>query len=336
MFKKAVKGTRKFRIALDGPTGAGKTYTALAVACALSQKVCLIDTERGSASLYADKFDFDTCDLTTHSPKNYCETIKAAVKAGYEAIVIDSLSHAWMGKDGALEQVDKAAKRSQSGNTFAAWRDVTPMHNELVDTIVSADAHIIVTMRTKMEYILEEVTRNGKTTRQPRKVGLAPIQRDGVEYEFDIVADLDLDHNLMISKTRLDTLDGLVMNKPGAEFAGLLKDWLSTTVSSPSTSVDSVKQTVAEAKQQETPQQTPATPAAPPADDPDRIMDDADWEKLNTFGQAKGWGKVDIYGWLHKTYNLAGGGSNFKQNVSKEMGRAAYAHIAAGNKPEKK
>jgi hypothetical protein len=228
-FKKAVKGARPFRIAIDGPSGSGKTFTGLAILSGLTDNFCVIDTERGSASLYADRFSFDTMEPADHSPKTYVAAIKDAERAGYKGIMIDSLSHAWMGRDGALEQVDKAAKRSQSGNSFTAWRDVTPMHNELVDTIINSKCHIIATMRSKMEYVLEEVVRNGKKTQQPRKIGLAPVQRDGVEYEFDIIADMDLDHNLIISKTRLDNLDGLVMNKPGADFVEKLNEWLATT-----------------------------------------------------------------------------------------------------------
>lgn len=335
MFKKAVKGTRKFRIALDGPTGAGKTYSALAIACALSKKVCLIDTERSSGSLYADKFDFDTCDLANHDPRKYIETIKAAVKAGYDVIIIDSLSHAWMGKDGALEQVDKAAKRSQSNNTFAAWRDVTPLHNELVDTIVSADAHIIVTMRTKMEYVLEDVVRNGKTIKQPKKIGLAPIQRDGVEYEFDIVADINLEHDLIVSKTRLDNLDGLVMNKPGQNFVDLLNEWLKTAKDVPPAHLET--KPVEEAQQgavsvpSDREENYIQPPAPPSADDDDQILDDESWQKIYVLGDSKGWNKAHIYAHIHKEYGVFGG--NFKQNVSKRMGREVYKHIASGAKP---
>src|SRR5262249_26069414 len=139
-----------------------------------------------------------------------------------DALVIDSLSHAWMGKDGALEQVDRAAKRS-SGNSFAAWRDVTPMHNRLVDAMLSCRCHLIVTMRSKTEWVLEDDARGKKV---PRKVGMAPIQRDGVEYEFDVVGDFDIHHTLTISKSRCSELDGAVIEKPGRDLARTLKRWL--------------------------------------------------------------------------------------------------------------
>lgn len=224
-FKKATKTQAKLRMALIGPSGAGKTYSALNIARNLGDRVALIDTEHGSASKYADIFDFDTLELETFSPETYVQAIESAVAAGYDVLVIDSLSHAWMGKEGALEQVDKAAKRSRSSNTFAAWRDVTPMHNKLVDTILGARLHVIATLRAKMEYV-QEKDKDGKTI--VRKVGLAPIQRDGVEYEFDIVADMDLNLDMVISKTRCTAITGGIFNKPGAEVAGILKGWLTS------------------------------------------------------------------------------------------------------------
>ncbi len=216
-FKPATKTQAKLRLALIGLAGSGKTYSALAVA--------LIDTERGSASLYADKFAFDTLDLETHDPDDYVEAIQAAEAAGYDVIVIDSLSHAWAGKDGALEQVDKISKREGKSNNFTAWRDVTPKHNRLVDAIISCRAHVVVTMRSKMEYALEK-DEKGKSS--VRKVGLAPIQREGLDYEMTLVGDMDLNHTLVISKSRcLGAVEvGEIINKPGEKLAVKLREWL--------------------------------------------------------------------------------------------------------------
>lgn len=225
-FRKAVKSQRKARIALIGPSGSGKTYTALEIATGLAGpggRIALIDTENASASLYADRFDFDTLNLDTFSPKVYTEAIRAAEEAGYDVIIIDSLSHAWAGKDGALEQVDKAAARAK-GNTFAAWREVTPQHNALVDALVRCKAHVVVTMRAKTEYVVEKDEKTGKTT--PRKVGMAPIQRDGLEYEFDIVADMDLEHRFIVSKSRMSDLADEVITRPTAELGERIRVWL--------------------------------------------------------------------------------------------------------------
>ena len=224
-FKKATKNESKLRLALIGTSGSGKTFTALTFATALAPtgKVAVIDTERGSASKYADKFNFDALDLDTFAPAKYVEAIAAAQAAGYEVLVIDSLSHAWSGKDGALEMVDRAAKRSNSNNTFTAWRDVTPEHNRMIDAIVGANMHVIVTLRAKTEYVMEQ-TPSGKL--MPRKIGLAPVQRDGMEYEFDVVGTMNDDNTLVISKTRCSDLSGGVYEKPNGKVTDALKSWL--------------------------------------------------------------------------------------------------------------
>lgn len=227
VFKKATKSAGRLRLALIGPAGSGKTWTALELAKELGGRIAVIDSERGSASKYAgDAAEFDVCELDTFSPQTYVDTLLAADKSGYDVVVIDSLSHAWSGKDGAIERVDKAAARSKSGNSFMAWREVTPEHNRMVDAILQMRAHVIVTMRTKTEYVQEKDERTGKVT--PRKVGLQPIQRDGLEYEFDVTADLDTDHVLTISKTRCRALDRAVIREPkGSDLAAPLKAWLS-------------------------------------------------------------------------------------------------------------
>jgi len=225
-FQKATKQQRKARIALIGPSGSGKTYSALAIASGMGKNIAVIDTENHSSTLYADTFDFSVLSLETFSPQTYVEAIKAAEQAGFDVLIIDSLSHGWIGKDGALEQVDKAAARSRSGNTFSAWREVTPKHNELVDTMIRCNCHLIVTMRAKTEYVVEQVQRGGKTVSAPRKIGLAPVQRDGLEYEFDLVADMDLDNNMIVSKTRFPFLNAEVVNKPGPELGKQIVSWL--------------------------------------------------------------------------------------------------------------
>lgn len=228
-FKRATKSQAKLRMALMGPSGSGKTYTALSVAQTFG-KVAVIDTEHGSASKYGDRFTFDVLELSDYHPQQYIDAIRAAGESDaasngtmYDVLVIDSLSHAWNGVGGVLEMVDKAAKRSDSKNTFAAWRDATPLHNQLVEALLSAPLHLIVTMRSKTEYVLERDER-GKMT--PRKIGLAPIQREGMEYEFDVVGELDMTNTLQITKTRIPRLTGKVIPVPGAPLGETLKAWL--------------------------------------------------------------------------------------------------------------
>lgn len=235
-FQKATKSKIKARVAIDGPSGSGKTYTAIIAATALSQggKIAVIDTERGSASLYSDLFNFDVLELEVFSPQIYTQAIEAAEKAGYAVIVIDSLSHAWEGEGGALDMVDDAAARSRSGNSYTAWRDVTPLHRRMIDTILQSKAHIIATMRSKTEYILET---NAKGQQVPRKVGMAPIQRAGMEYEFTVVGDMDLDHKIVISKSRFAPLQDKVATKPTVDFFKPFVDWLDSGVDSKPTPI---------------------------------------------------------------------------------------------------
>ncbi len=140
-FKKAVKTDRMLRLALVGTTGSGKTYTALRVARGIAEEmggglVGLIDSERESASLYADEFDFITAPIRTGNPNEYIDRINEAKREGVDVLVIDSMSHAWIGQEGALRLVDQAAAKTQSKNTFAAWRTVTPQHDAFVGAVL--------------------------------------------------------------------------------------------------------------------------------------------------------------------------------------------------------
>lgn len=234
-FVKAVRTQARLRMGLDGPSGSGKTYTALVAATALANggKIAVIDTERNSASLYSDKFDFDVVCLDNFHPQKYIEMILAAEEAGYAVVVIDSLSHAWEGEGGVLDLHDKAVKRQKNENSFTAWKDITPIHRNLVDAMLQSKCHIIATMRSKTEYVLEETESNGRKVQRPRKVGMAPVQRQGMEYEFTIVGDLDTDHNLVISKSRMDEITDAVVNKPDVKWFGKIADWLGSASPEP-------------------------------------------------------------------------------------------------------
>lgn len=226
-FRKAVKYDAKLRLALIGPSGSGKTMTALILGKRLAEttgtKLAVIDTERGSASKYADAYEFDVLELESYHPTKYVEAIEAAGAAGYGVLVVDSLSHAWAGKDGALELVDREAAKMKSPNGFAAWRTITPLHNKLVDAMTGSGLHLIVTMRSKMEHI-QTTDDRGRTV--IKKVGMQPIQREGLEYEFDVVGDMDTENTLVVSKTRCSALTGGVYPKPTEELADTLIAWL--------------------------------------------------------------------------------------------------------------
>lgn len=230
-FQKATKKGTFARVALLGPAGSGKTYTALRLAHGLAEgkPIAVFDTERGSASKYAGDpnpdggvFDFLVMDdMPDFAPKRYIQAIQDAERAGVGVLIFDSLSHAWSGPGGILEFVDNK-KSGGNNNQFSAWRDATPLHNQLVDALLNARCHLIVTMRTKMEYVLED---DGKGRKVPRKVGLQPVQRDGVEYEFDVIMDL-AESGAIVSKSRCSELAGKRFHEPGAGVAKLLQVWL--------------------------------------------------------------------------------------------------------------
>lgn len=218
MFKKAVKEEAKLRMAISGPAGSGKTYTALEFATGLlspTGKIAVIDTEHGSASKYSDLYNFDVVELTNFSPNDYIKVIREAERLGYEVLVIDSMTHAWNGKGGILDQV---------GGNFSKWKDVNPIERNFIEVILASNLHIIATMRAKMQIEVEKDER-GKAT--PKKVGMGAIQREGIEYEFDVTCMMDVANNLEVDKTRCPAMKGQKENSPTREFIAPLIEWLS-------------------------------------------------------------------------------------------------------------
>ena len=193
----------KIKMALQGSAGSGKTYSALLLAKGLVNndfsKVAIIDTENGSADLYAHLGQYNVLTLETpYSPEKHIEAIEVCEKAGIEVIILDSISHAW---DFLIDFHSKLA-----GNSFTNWNKVTPRQNSFVNKILQANAHIIATMRTKQDYVLQQ--KNGKFV--PEKVGLKAVQRNDLDYEFTLVFDIDIKHYASSSKDRT----GLFMGKP--------------------------------------------------------------------------------------------------------------------------
>lgn len=257
LFQPAVKESLRARVAIDGPTGSGKTWTALQWARILAGPdgaVGVIDTENRSAAYYAPTpgveverinpwsppYEFGHLPVSPpYSPIALREMIQAAgAELGADGVlVIDSLTHFWNGEGGTLDIVDDASSR---GNSFTGWKEGTPAQRAMLDAIIHAPCHVIVTMRSKMEYLLVEEVKNGKKISVPTKVGMAPEQRSGVEYEFTVVADMDLEHRLVVSKSRCDLIADLVVPKGRShEPAHTFAAWLGTGVTRVST--DEVK-----------------------------------------------------------------------------------------------
>jgi len=232
MFKKATKEQAKLRLALHGPSGSGKTKSSLKIATALvdaGQRIALLDTERGSASKYADEFDFDVVEVfDNYHPQRCIDVIESAARAGYGALIVDSGTHFWNGIGGFLALVDEEAKkvaaRGGKFDTFGAWKRIDPIYQNLIQKITGAPLHVIFTLRAKQAY--EKDDSSGKTKIQ--KLGMAPQMRDDFQYEFDVEGMLNIEHQLAIGKTRCDALDGRVFDKPGRDVADILRAWLNS------------------------------------------------------------------------------------------------------------
>lgn len=208
LFNKAERKKAFLKIAITGVSGSGKTYSALQLAQGLGGKIAMIDTENGSGELYSNLCDYDVAPMAApFSPEKYVDYIHEAEKSGYNVLIIDSLSHAWTGEGGLLEFVDKKSAASRSGNSFTAWKDATPKQNRLIDAILQSKMDVIVCMRSKQAY---EVIENERSKKMPMKMGLAPIQRDGIEYEFTLMFDIGIERH-MATATKDRT--------------GMFKDW---------------------------------------------------------------------------------------------------------------
>jgi hypothetical protein len=223
---RATKRRAKLRLGMSGPAGSGKTYSALKIAAGLGGRIGMIDTEHGSGDLYADLLPegYDVLTLPPpYTPARYIEAIHALEDIGVSTIIVDSLTHAWSGEGGSLDRQGKIADKS--GNSWQAWRQVTPEHNALVEALLQSRCHIIATMRAKTEYVQEKDDRTGKQV--VRKIGLAPIMRDGIEYEFTTFFELDVHHMAYVGKDRTRLFDDEIF-RPDVETGARLLTWLNT------------------------------------------------------------------------------------------------------------
>ena len=222
-FRPAQRKKAKLRLGVTGPAGSGKTMSALLIAGGLVNgdysKVGLVDTENGSGDLYANSSQIGEYNILPLEPpfeaNKYINAIHLAEDAGLEVIILDSITHAWAGEGGFLDKQGKIADRT--GNSFAAWRTVTPEHNRFIDAMLQSKIHVIATMRSKTEHVYE----NGKV----KKLGMAPVAREGMEYEFTVVFDIDQSHNATPTKDRTSMFDGQIF-KPSPDTGKKLLTWL--------------------------------------------------------------------------------------------------------------
>ena len=245
VLKKAQRKKAFLRLGVAAPSGAGKTAGSLVLAYGMMkkkypdlpdsqlwEKIAIIDSENGSGELYVNMF-FDWCNLkvgeylaiTLTAPftaEKYISAIDICEKNNVEVVIIDSTTHLWAGEGGLLEQQNNITLKSKSGNSYMAWREVTPEHNRFVESMLQANAHIIATIRSKVEYV-QSKDENGSV--KVTKVGLKPVQRDGMEYEFTVFLDINENHLCSVSKDRTGLLDGKVF-KMKPQIGEDLMDWL--------------------------------------------------------------------------------------------------------------
>lgn len=218
----ATRQKSKIRLGLSAVAGGGKTYSAILIAKGLAKgglsKVAIIDTENGSADLYANLGNYNVLTLEApFSPERYINAIKECENAGMEVIIIDSITHEWDGSGGILE-----ISNSMAGNSYTNWAKLTPRHNNFINSILQSKCHIITTVRRKQDY---EMTTNSQGKLVPQKIGLKEVTREGFEYELTVNLELDTKHIATTSKDRT----GLFMDKPefvpSEETGKLLLNW---------------------------------------------------------------------------------------------------------------
>ena len=217
-FKKATKEQAKLRLALFGVSGSGKTYTALRIATGLGGKIAVIDTERNSACKYSDRFDFDVCDAKKPSIENLKMFIEEA--RDYDVLIIDSMTHSWLE---LLQEVEKLAKTKFGGNTWSAWSEGTPKQMSLINALLDFPGHIIATMRVETNWT---TVTNEKGKVVPVRVGEAPKQGKGIEYEFDMLMQISPEHDALVIKDRTGKYQDEVIQLPDEQFGKDLAEWL--------------------------------------------------------------------------------------------------------------
>jgi hypothetical protein len=235
--KKTNRSSARIRVALQGTSGSGKSYSALLLGYGLCKdwsKIAVIDTEHQSSTLYSHLGDYNVLNLSApYTPERYIEAIDTCEKAGIKVIIIDSLSHEWEGDGGILDMHSQLA-----GNSFTNWSKLTPRHNNLVQKILASASHIIVTVRSKQDYVLTE--KNGKQV--PEKVGMKGVQRDGLEYDFTLFFELDIYNNATCTKDRTQLFNPRMPFKIDSSTGTKILDWCNAGKSEPTEFCESVKQ----------------------------------------------------------------------------------------------
>lgn len=276
VFTEASRASVPFKMAIQGPSGSGKTFSALLIAQGIQEeakklfgvdlRIAYIDTENGSASLYAGAKDpsgnplpkFYAVNLKPpYTTDRYLQAMNAAVAAGFGILIVDSFSHQWFGEGGILQRKELLDARPGS-NSWANWSKFTPEHELMKSWILNSPIHMIACMRSKQEYTQTE--ENGK--KKIQKLGSAPIQRDGTEYEFTTVFDLAMNHDVEVSKDRTSVFDGLIF-RPGRDTGRKIVQWLASGAPAVSPKAQAVQPQTPNPSQTAAPVETNSTQAPP-------------------------------------------------------------------------
>ena len=218
-FKKATKKEAKLRLALFGVSGSGKTYSALRIAKGLGGRIAVIDTENHTACKYSDRFDFDVCECEKATINNIQMLLDDA--KDYDVLIIDSLTHAW---DELLDEVNRIAKSKFGGNSWSAWSEGTPKQRQFIKSLLNFNGHLIVTMRSETTW---EVQENDKGKKVPVRIGTAPKQGKSIEYEFDMLININQDHSAYVLKDRSANYQDACIEIIDEKLGRNLKQWLS-------------------------------------------------------------------------------------------------------------
>jgi hypothetical protein len=225
LFQKATKSQSMLRLALEGPAGYGKTYTALVIGTGLAKAAG--SGSRSSTPSSGRRRSTPTCSTSTRSRSTRRSTRTVRSRRSppppkpATACVVDSLSHFWIGEGGTLDLVDQIARTKYKNDSHRAWKDAGEIQQRLTDAILRAPLHVIAAMRTKKDYVREEV--DGKT--KIRAAGTKTVQRDEFDYEFDLIGRFDTPTVMAIVKSRYaDLPPETVVEKPGQAFVdGLIR-----------------------------------------------------------------------------------------------------------------
>lgn len=227
-FQKAERKKSKLRLALFGAAGSGKTLSSILLASGLKDncKIAVVDTENGSAEIYSDRTNFDVVNFSPpYTPDKFVDAIHSAENAGYDVLIIDTISSMWSGEGGLLDIKSRIEKRG-GGNSFTAWAQCTPIFNRFVDAILQSSIHIICTMRSKAEYTIQKDSNGG--IKGIAKVGTTPIQRGEIDYNFTTVFHLDRDNQAVVTKDRTSLFNNTIPFRITPETGKLIAEWLDT------------------------------------------------------------------------------------------------------------